>query len=91
MLRQAMHRSSRIFLGVLFLAIAQCALAQAYPAKPLRLVAPFPPGGAIVATIPHVLVIDAARPASSVQEPVQLVKSGRPLNYGSAGNGSPQS
>ena len=43
----------------------------------------------LVATIPHVLVVNPSLPVSSVQDLVQLGKSERALNYGSAGNGSP--
>jgi tripartite-type tricarboxylate transporter receptor subunit TctC len=42
----------------------------------------------LVATIPHVLVINPQLPVNSVQDLVRLGKS-RSLNYGSAGNGSP--
>jgi|SRR5438874_4016201 len=43
----------------------------------------------LVATIPHALVINPSLPVSSVQELVKYAKSGHPLAYGSAGNGSP--
>jgi tripartite-type tricarboxylate transporter receptor subunit TctC len=43
----------------------------------------------LVATIPHALVTYPGLGVNSVQELVQLAKSGKPLNYGSAGNGSP--
>jgi len=42
----------------------------------------------LVATIPHALVVNPRLPVDSVQDLVRLGKS-RPLNYGSAGNGSP--
>jgi tripartite-type tricarboxylate transporter receptor subunit TctC len=42
-----------------------------------------------VATIPHALVINPSLPVNSVQDLVKYAKSGHPLNYGSAGNGSP--
>jgi len=42
----------------------------------------------LVATIPHALVVNPRLGVNSVQELVRLGKS-RPLNYGSAGNGSP--
>jgi tripartite-type tricarboxylate transporter receptor subunit TctC len=43
----------------------------------------------LVATIPHALVTYPGLGINTVQELVKLAKSGRPLNYGSAGNGSP--
>jgi tripartite-type tricarboxylate transporter receptor subunit TctC len=43
----------------------------------------------LVATIPHVLVTHPQLGVSTVQDLVKLGKSGKPLNYGSAGNGSP--
>ncbi|SRR5712692_4156219 len=43
----------------------------------------------LVATIPHVLVVNASLPVNSVQELVRYAKAGHPLAYGSAGNGSP--
>ncbi len=43
----------------------------------------------LVATIPHVLVINPKLQVNSVEDLVRLAKSGRALNYGSAGNGSP--
>ena len=43
----------------------------------------------LVATIPHALVINPSLPVNSVQDLVKYAKSGHPLNYGSAGNGSP--
>jgi tripartite-type tricarboxylate transporter receptor subunit TctC len=42
-----------------------------------------------VATIPHVLVVNPALQVNTVQDLVRLGKTGRPLNFGSAGNGSP--
>src|SRR5262249_21540395 len=42
----------------------------------------------LVATIPHALVVNPRLAVSSVQDLVRLGKS-RPLNYGSAGHGSP--
>jgi tripartite-type tricarboxylate transporter receptor subunit TctC len=42
----------------------------------------------LVATIPHALVVNPRLGVNSVQDLVRLGKS-RPLNYGSAGNGSP--
>jgi tripartite-type tricarboxylate transporter receptor subunit TctC len=43
----------------------------------------------LVATIPHVLVVNPALQVNTVQDLVRLGKTGRPLNFGSAGNGSP--
>ncbi len=43
----------------------------------------------LVATIPHVLVVNPSLPVNSVQELVRYAKAGHPLAYGSAGNGSP--
>jgi tripartite-type tricarboxylate transporter receptor subunit TctC len=43
----------------------------------------------LVATIPHALVVNPSLPISSVQDLVKYAKAGHPLNYGSAGNGSP--
>ena len=43
----------------------------------------------LVATIPHVLVVNAAVPVNSLQEFVRYAKSKPGLAYGSAGNGSP--
>jgi tripartite-type tricarboxylate transporter receptor subunit TctC len=43
----------------------------------------------LVATIPHALIVYPGLGVNSVQELVKLAKSGKPLNYGSAGNGSP--
>jgi len=42
----------------------------------------------LVATIPHALVVNPRLPVDSVQDLVRLGRT-RPLNYGSAGNGSP--
>src|SRR3954464_603225 len=151
------------FLSLLF---SSAVLAQAYPAKPLHLIAPFAPGGALdliargvgqklgealgqpvvvenragasgavgseavaraapdgytlllgattthginpalnpklpydpikdftpislVATIQHALIVNPGLGVNTVQELVKLGKSGTPLNYGSAGTGSP--
>jgi tripartite-type tricarboxylate transporter receptor subunit TctC len=148
------------------LALGTGALAQSFPSKPIRLIAPFAPGGALdliargvgaklservgqpvvvenragasgaigseavmhsppdgytlllgattthginpalnpklsydpikdftpislVATIPHALIVNPGLGVNSVQELVKLGKSGTPLNYGSAGTGSP--
>lgn len=43
----------------------------------------------LVTTIPHVLVVNAAVPANTLAEFVQLAKARPGLPYGSAGNGSP--
>ena len=43
----------------------------------------------LIATIPHVFVVNPSLPVSTLQEFVTLAKSGRPMAYGSAGNGSP--
>ncbi|HKQ27165.1 MAG TPA: tripartite tricarboxylate transporter substrate-binding protein, partial [Burkholderiales bacterium] len=43
----------------------------------------------LLATIPHALVVNASFPANTVQDLVRLGKSGKPLNYGSAGPGTP--
>lgn len=43
----------------------------------------------LVTTIPHVLVVNAAVPATTLAEFVKLAKSKPGLPYGSAGNGSP--
>ncbi|HZQ72446.1 MAG TPA: tripartite tricarboxylate transporter substrate binding protein, partial [Burkholderiales bacterium] len=43
----------------------------------------------LLATIPHALVVNAASPINSVQDLVRVGKSGQPLNYGSAGPGTP--
>ncbi len=43
----------------------------------------------LVATIPHALVVNPSLPVNSVQDLVKYARSGHPLNYGSAGNGSP--
>ena len=154
------------FAAVALLVISQGAQAQAFPNKPIRLVAPFSPGGALdliargigqklsegmrqpvvvenrpgasgaigseavaksapdgytlllgattthginpalnpklsydpvkdftpislVATIPHILVVNPSVPAYSLQEFVQLARSKPGMAFGSAGNGSP--
>jgi tripartite-type tricarboxylate transporter receptor subunit TctC len=157
----------RKFLAFLLLAFSSAALAQAYPSKPIRLIAPFAAGGALdliarglgaklseamgqpvvvenragasgaigseavarsapdgytlllgattthgvnpafnpkgvpynpvrdftpvslVATIPHAIVINPKLNVRSIEDLVRLAKAGQPLNYGSAGNGSP--
>lgn len=38
---------ARLFSGVLFTALAGLAQAQTFPTKPIRLICPFPPGGAV--------------------------------------------
>ena len=43
----------------------------------------------LLATIPHALVVNASFPGNTVQDLVRLGKSGKPLNYGSAGTGTP--
>ncbi|HEV8108465.1 MAG TPA: tripartite tricarboxylate transporter substrate binding protein [Burkholderiales bacterium] len=43
----------------------------------------------LLATIPHALVVNASFPANTVQDLVRIGKSGQPLNYGSAGPGTP--
>lgn len=43
----------------------------------------------LVATIPHILVVNPAVPASSLQDFVRLAKSKPGMTFGSAGNGSP--
>jgi len=43
----------------------------------------------LVATIPHILVVNPSVPANSLQEFVQLAKSKPGMAFGSAGNGSP--
>ena len=43
----------------------------------------------LVATIPHVLVVNPSLPVSSVPELVSYSRTGHALAYGSAGNGSP--
>ncbi len=43
----------------------------------------------LVATIPHVLVVNASMPVTTLQEFVKYAKSKPGLAYGSAGNGSP--
>lgn len=155
-----------ILVFVILVAFSPTALAQPFPNKPIRLIAPFAPGGALdliargvggklpefigqpvivenragasgaigseavknsapdgytlllgatathgvnpalnpklpydpikdftpislIATIPHALVVNSSLPAGSVQDLVRLGKSGRPLNYGSAGTGTP--
>ena len=157
---------SRVFSCALLAFAALSAHAQPFPNKPIRLIAPFPPGGEIdlvarglgqkmtesmgqpvvvenvagaagaigservaksapdgytillgattthainpalnaklsydavkdftpislVTTIPHVLVVNAAVPATTLAEFVKLAKSKPGLPYGSAGNGSP--
>ena len=41
------HLFIRAALGVATLAMAASSFAQAYPAKPIRMVIPFPPGGTL--------------------------------------------
>ncbi len=156
----------RSLITVLLMVVSSAALAQPFPSKPIRLIAPFTPGGALdliarivggklsevvgqpvivenragasgaigseavarsapdgytlllgatathgvnpalnpklpydaikdftpvslLTTIPHALVVNASLPVGSVQEFVRLGKAGRPLNYGSAGIGTP--
>ena len=43
----------------------------------------------LLATIPHALVVNPSLPVASVEDLVRLGKTGRPLNYGSAGTGTP--
>jgi tripartite-type tricarboxylate transporter receptor subunit TctC len=42
-----MRRIVRLSFGALLLAVAQSADAQSYPSQPIRLIAPFPPGGSV--------------------------------------------
>ena len=42
-----MNRSIRIALGTLVLGVAGLAQAQAWPAKPVKIIVPYPPGGAV--------------------------------------------
>jgi tripartite-type tricarboxylate transporter receptor subunit TctC len=42
-----MRRIVRLSFGALLLALAQSAGAQSYPSQPIRLIAPFPPGGSV--------------------------------------------
>jgi tripartite-type tricarboxylate transporter receptor subunit TctC len=43
----------------------------------------------LLATIPHILVVNASLPVNSLQDLVRLAKSKPGMAYGSAGNGSP--
>ena len=37
----------RTLIAACLLAVSTCALAQAFPSRPVRFISPFPPGGAV--------------------------------------------
>jgi len=49
-MKTAFHRFSLLLLKLSLLLTATCALSQAFPNKPLRIIVPFPPGGGAEST-----------------------------------------
>ena len=75
------HRSAQTLAAVILVGLGAAAMAQGYPSKPIRVIVPFPPGGAndIVARIVNVklpgllgqnLIIDNRAGASTIHQNV---------------------
>jgi tripartite-type tricarboxylate transporter receptor subunit TctC len=70
--RQTMSKKLKVFAALAALCFAGCAMAQAYPSRPIRIVIGFPPGGAID-TIARVM---APKMAADLGQPVVVENKG---------------
>src|SRR5437762_3221995 len=74
---------NRIFFALAALALSFAAAAQPYPSKPVKIVAPFAPGGS-ADTLGRLV---AQKLTEQLKENFELAKQ-KPLSYGSPGNGT---